>query len=265
MKRYERIKYCPDYISLLGMSWDQFFLSANDCAAMTIDQLNKINVMKDSFSDTMVCSIFGILDSIHLQLPIHVAYDVNYLLNAAVSYGKTYYCVRYEEFTDSYRNSPYCLETPYIYSILTALLAKDETSLQMLAKWIKADSDCDDEDLNLTEMDTKLFYLICQFVQGVPLSANESIIRFIEQGRRKRPKMLLDVFKNIESEDKEAFIKYFKSYLDYFIKNVKPRVYCCDFASIMWALAERKCLISDDLEEIYMDRIITRNKVVPRI
>ena len=133
----------------------------------------------------------------------------------------------------------------YRYGLVFALCLSDWESADQLLQWPGPDLSYDEGVCELTEQDQAYHIWLASRLRGEPESASSQQRAMIEDGTRRRPKMLLAAADAMFAGDTETFLTALEKYLRHYKKREFITGRGTDFgfcieASILWHLARRR-------------------------
>ncbi len=154
----------------------------------------------------------------------------------------------------------------YQKSLLCALLLDNKKDWSQLAGWPGDDVFKGELDHSTNDIDFLIVH--ANFLKGISLSQNPEFVDRIRCGKKRRPKMLLEILEAIEKKDVKATVKTFEKYEKYFNKseyNPEEDNYIegniCMYGSILWNTAKVLGVEIPITTEEIADRIVTPQSI----
>jgi hypothetical protein len=153
----------------------------------------------------------------------------------------------------------------FIDGLLCAFWTNDFISAIKISQWV--DSDLIDNYFECHIMDAWILIILGKFIHKKTLSGSEFIIDKIQNSKRRRAKLLLDIIKAIDQKNHENFSRTIMSYVKFFIKNEADTTLSLSYyhisriASLLWETARYFEIELPILSEEIADRVITRETI----
>lgn len=148
---------------------------------------------------------------------------------------------------------------PYQEAILLALLIDDLEAARQISCY--PGHDAVQEDFDGSAEEHEFYILLASYLKGHAFDELSQSIDFITSGRRKGPKLSLEVLTAIDKDDCQTASNALKKYLNYFVKNEQD---IDSFSggisvggSILWSLARNRGILISALNQAERDIVVT--------